>query len=41
MADRFENGLELRKKVLGEEHVERSMSTTSKFMLPMQVFTTK
>lgn len=41
MADRFEQGLALRKQVLGTEHVERSMGTTNKFMLPMQEFTTE
>lgn len=41
MADRFEQGLALRKQVLGAEHVERSMGKTSKFMMPMQEFTTE
>ena len=39
MADRFEKGLRLRKLVLGEAHVERSMAKTSKFMMPMQELT--
>lgn len=38
MADRFEKGLKLRKQVLGEAHVERSMANTDKFMMPMQEF---
>lgn len=41
MADRFDRGLALRKQVLGEAHVERSMGATSRFMLPMQEFTTE
>ncbi len=41
MTDRFPKGLELRKKVLGEAHVERSMANTNKFMMPMQEFTTE
>ena len=38
MADRFEKGLKLRKQVLGEAHVERSMANTDTFMMPMQEF---
>ncbi len=41
MTDRFPGGLELRKQVLGEAHVERSMANTDKFMLPMQEFATE
>lgn len=41
MTDRFPKGLELRKKVLGEAHVERSMANTNKFMMPMQEFATE
>lgn len=41
MADRFEKGLKLRKQVLGEAHVERSMAATNAFMMPMQEFTTE
>ena len=42
MADeRFERGLELRRAVLGAEHVDRSLERASDFMRPMQEFVTE
>jgi 4-carboxymuconolactone decarboxylase len=39
--DRFEQGLEVRREVLGGEHVDRSLATASDFMRPMQEFVTE
>lgn len=42
MADeRFEQGLEVRRAVLGTEHVDRSLAAASDFMRPMQEFVTE
>jgi 4-carboxymuconolactone decarboxylase len=42
MADqRFERGLEVRRAVLGAEHVERSLEHASDFMRPIQEFVTE
>ena len=42
MADeRFEQGLELRREVLGAAHVDRSLAAASDFMRPMQEFVTE
>jgi 4-carboxymuconolactone decarboxylase len=42
MADeRFERGLEVRRAVLGAEHVDRSLERASDFMRPMQEFVTE
>ena len=37
----FDRGLEIRKKVLGAEFVERSLSTADEFNMPMQELTTE
>jgi 4-carboxymuconolactone decarboxylase len=37
----YENGLELRKSVLGVEHVNRSLANVSKFSEPIQKFVTE
>jgi 4-carboxymuconolactone decarboxylase len=39
--DRFEQGLEVRREVLGSEHVDRSLAAASDFMRPMQEFVTE
>src|ERR1700685_1342414 len=39
--DRFEQGLEVRREVLGDEHVDRSLAAASDFMRPMQEFVTE
>jgi 4-carboxymuconolactone decarboxylase len=39
--DRFEAGLEVRREVLGGEHVDRSLAAASDFMRPMQEFVTE
>jgi len=39
--DRFEQGLEVRREVLGGEHVDRSLAAASDFMRPMQEFVTE
>lgn len=41
--ERFQHGLSIRKKVLGDSHVERSLSTAQDdpFMLPIQQMTTE
>lgn len=42
MADeRFERGLEVRREVLGAEHVDRSLGNASEFMRPMQELVTE
>ena len=42
MADeRFDRGLDLRREVLGAEHVDRSLAAASDFMRPMQEFVTE
>src|SRR5580692_3345463 len=38
---RFEAGLEVRREVLGGEHVDRSLAAASDFMRPMQEFVTE
>src|SRR5258707_5802172 len=37
----FDRGLEIRKKVLGAEFVERSLATADEFNMPMQELTTE
>ena len=39
--DRFEAGLEVRRAVLGAEHVDRSLERASDFMRPMQELVTE
>jgi 4-carboxymuconolactone decarboxylase len=39
--DRFRQGLETRREVLGAEHVERSMADVSDFSLPVQTLVTE
>ncbi|GIH24147.1 4-carboxymuconolactone decarboxylase [Acrocarpospora phusangensis] len=39
--ERFEAGLEMRKKVLGAEHVERSLAAVSDFSRPVQELVTE
>ncbi|GAA4932873.1 4-carboxymuconolactone decarboxylase [Actinomycetospora succinea] len=39
--DRFERGLAVRKEVVGEAHVERSMANVSDFSRPMQDWVTR
>ena len=39
--DRFDEGLKLRKQVLGAEYVERSMANADEFSLPMQELSTE
>ncbi len=39
--ERFERGLEVRRDVLGGEHVDRSLAAASDFMRPMQEFVTE
>jgi 4-carboxymuconolactone decarboxylase len=39
--ERFERGLEVRREVLGGEHVDRSLAAASDFMRPMQEFVTE
>ncbi|RNF39781.1 4-carboxymuconolactone decarboxylase [Planococcus salinus] len=41
MSKRFDEGLEIRKSVLGAEHVERSLSTADDFNMPMQELVTE
>jgi len=42
MADeRFDRGLQLRREVLGAEHVDRSLAAATDFMRPMQEFVTE
>jgi 4-carboxymuconolactone decarboxylase len=38
--ERFERGLEVRREVLGAEHVDRSLARASDFMRPMQELVT-
>ena len=38
---RFERGLAIRKEVVGEAHVERSMANVSDFSRPMQEWVTR
>jgi 4-carboxymuconolactone decarboxylase len=38
--NRFERGLEVRREVLGAEHVDRSLAAASEFMRPMQELVT-
>lgn len=38
---RFERGLAIRKEVVGEAHVERSMANVSEFSRPMQEWVTR
>jgi 4-carboxymuconolactone decarboxylase len=39
--DRFQAGLEMRRKVLGTAHVERSMANSTEFAKPMQELVTE
>lgn len=41
MTDRFEAGLAMRKKVLGEAHVERSLAAVTEFSRPVQELVTE
>jgi 4-carboxymuconolactone decarboxylase len=41
MNDRFIDGLEIRKEVLGAEHVERSLAGADEFSRPMQELVTE
>lgn len=41
MTDRFEAGLAMRKKVLGEAHVERSIAAVTEFSRPVQELVTE
>jgi 4-carboxymuconolactone decarboxylase len=41
MKDRFEEGLGIRKQVLGAEHVERSLANADAFSRPMQELVTE
>ncbi|MEV4099135.1 carboxymuconolactone decarboxylase family protein [Nonomuraea sp. NPDC049649] len=41
MTDRFEAGLAVRKKVLGEAHVERSLAAVTEFSRPVQELVTE
>jgi 4-carboxymuconolactone decarboxylase len=41
MSDAFEKGLKLRKEVLGEAHVERSMAAADAFTKPVQDLVTE
>src|SRR5688572_16170029 len=39
--EKFERGLEIRRKVLGDEHVDKSMASADDFSLPYQQLTTE
>src|SRR5258706_1410706 len=39
--DRFDQGMKLRKQVLGAEYVERSMAGADEFSMPMQELSTE
>jgi 4-carboxymuconolactone decarboxylase len=39
--DRFDRGLAIRKEVVGEAHVERSMANVSEFSRPVQEYVTR
>lgn len=39
--EKFEKGLELRKRVLGAEYVEKSMASADSFSMPMQELSTE
>ena len=41
MGDRFEEGLAVRKEVVGEAHVERSLAAVSEFSRPVQEYVTR
>ena len=41
MTERFDQGLEVRRAVLGAEHVDRSLEQASPFMRPMQELVTE
>ncbi|PSV62858.1 4-carboxymuconolactone decarboxylase [Photobacterium profundum] len=41
MSDKFEKGLEIRKKVLGAEYVEASLENATDFTMPMQKLVTE
>jgi 4-carboxymuconolactone decarboxylase len=41
MDDRFDRGLEVRKAVLGEDYVERSLAGADAFAMPMQRLATE
>ena len=40
-SERFENGLKVRKKVLGDEYVERSLAQANDFTMPFQELVTE
>jgi len=40
-SDRFERGLEMRRTVLGDEYVDKSLAAADDFNWPMQVFATE
>ena len=40
-SERFENGLKVRKKVLGDEYVERSLGQANDFTMPFQELVTE
>ena len=40
-SERFDNGLKTRKKVLGDEYVERSLSQANDFTMPFQELVTE
>jgi 4-carboxymuconolactone decarboxylase len=39
--DRFETGMRIRREVLGDEHVDRAIATTTPFNAPFQEFITR
>jgi 4-carboxymuconolactone decarboxylase len=39
--DRYDDGLAVRKEVLGDEHVERSLANATEFTLPLQELVTE
>jgi 4-carboxymuconolactone decarboxylase len=41
MTDSYERGMAVRREVLGDEHVDRSLSNTTPFTAPFQEFITK
>ena len=41
MSDTFDRGLEVRREVLGAEHVDRSLAAASEFSRPMQELVTE
>ena len=41
MSDRYDQGLKVRREVVGDAYVDRSVSTVSEFMRPMQELVTE